>query len=111
MDTNKERDVAGAVEWQLLELLSSAPKLAELPIAPLHGLNDLARLELALRQFADIHRSRQSKSLIRKVQAILCAARARLRADAPVSHSSGMSAQQVSYPDTQPAAEDSQLAT
>lgn len=104
MKTSKEREVAADVERQLLDLLLSSPKLAELPIAPLRGLNDLVRLELALRQFADIHRSGRSKALIRNVQAIFSAARARLREGAPVSDSSGLSTQKVALPDTQPAA-------
>lgn len=102
MDTSKEHEVAGDVERQLSELRSASPNLSELPITPLRGLPDLVRLELALRQFAEIHRSGQSKALIRRIKSILAVARERLLGTTAVS-GSGLQAAETTFPDTQPA--------
>jgi len=45
------------IERELVALLTRLPKLGELPIAPLRGVDDLVRLELARQRFAQIHRS------------------------------------------------------
>lgn len=71
--------IALDVERQLKALRASSPTLGELPIAPLRGVDDLVRLEIALRRFSKIHRSKRSKALIRAVRSTLDAARARLR--------------------------------
>lgn len=103
MDRSTELEVALDVERQLEALLVCLPSLSELPIWPLHGVDDLVRLELALRRFAEIHRSKRSKARIRAVRMILDAARARLREAAAVDHSE-LRAHQVPFRDTQPAA-------
>jgi hypothetical protein len=101
VDANTEREVARAVERQLAVLVLGFPSLLELPISPLSGVPDLVRLELAAQRFAEIHRSRRSKKLIREVGAILRVARARLRESAAV-HSPGFRARQTPFHDTQP---------
>lgn len=78
MSTISELVVALDVEWRLGLLLVRAPTLSELPIAPLRSVDDLVRLEIALRRFSEIHRSKRSKVLIRTVRRTLDAARARL---------------------------------
>lgn len=103
MGTSAERKAAAHVERQLERLRVVSPIVSELPIAPLHGLADLVRLELALRRFAEIHRSNQSKALIRAIATILRAARSRLRDDAPAP-SFGADALHTPFRDTQPAA-------
>jgi hypothetical protein len=102
VDTSNERDVAGDVERQLSELRTTSPSLSELPITPLRGLPDLVRLELALRQFAEIHRSGRNKALIRTIKSILSVARERLLGTTAVS-GSGLQAEETAFPDTQPA--------
>ena len=102
MDRSAELEVALDVERQLAALLVSLPGLSELPIAPLRGVDDLVRLEIALRRFAEIHRSKRSKARIRAVRTILEATRARLREVAKAG-SLGLSAHQVPFRDTQPA--------
>ena len=79
------------------------PKLNELPIAPLRRVHDLVRLELALQRFAEIHRSKRSKVLIRAVRNLLEGARFRLR-EAAAADGSGLRAHQVPFHDTRPAA-------
>jgi hypothetical protein len=101
VDTNNEHEVACDVERQLLELLVSSPSLSGLPIARLRGLSDLVRLELALRRFAEIHRSGQSRALIRRVKGILSAARRRLLGAA--INSPGLHAHETALLETQPA--------
>ena len=71
--------IALDVERQLKALRASSPTLGELPITPLRGVDDLVRLEIALRRFSEIHRSKRSKALIRAVRSTLDAARTRLR--------------------------------
>jgi hypothetical protein len=102
MHTSTERQVAANVERQIVGLLANSPKLIELPIAPLHGLPDLVRLELALLRFAKIHRSRRSKLAIRRVKAILWDARARIRGDADTRRSI-LDTYRVSFLDIRPA--------
>ena len=58
------------------------------------------RLELALRQFAEIHRSGQSKALVRRVKSILSMARERLLGTV---NNSGIRTQENTFSDTQPA--------
>jgi hypothetical protein len=79
VDTRTEREVAHDVEQELAELLVSSPRLAQLPIAPLRGIADLVRLELALRLFADNSRDERGGRLVREVEVILWRARSRLR--------------------------------
>jgi hypothetical protein len=79
LDRGTELEVALNVERQLEALLASLPSLSELPISPLRGVDDLVRLELAFRRFAEIYRSKRSKARIRAVRMILETARARLR--------------------------------
>jgi hypothetical protein len=93
---NVEAQVATNVERQLGTLLLSAPTLSELPIAPLRDISDLIRLEIALKRFAEMHRSKQSKMLVGRVRRILGAARNRLQAVR-----AGVAAM---FPDTEPAA-------
>lgn len=62
-----------------MTLSLSAPTLCELPIAPLRGADDLVRLELALRRFAEIHRSTSSKLLLGSVRIMLERACFRIR--------------------------------
>jgi hypothetical protein len=102
MHRSAELEVALDVERQLAMLVTSLPKPCELPIAPLRSVEDLVRLELALPRFAEIHRSKRSKVLIRAVRAILESARANLRKTTPSSNS-GLGAHQGSFRDTQPA--------
>jgi hypothetical protein len=102
VDTAVELEVARDVEHQLAALHVDSPVLSELPIAPLRGVADLVRLELSLRRFVEIHRSRRSRALIREIKAILRPARYRLREAAVASL--GSSAPQIPFPDTQPAA-------
>lgn len=94
---SKECEVAGDVERQLQAQRAISPKLAELPITPLRGLADLVHLELALQRFAQIHRSKRSKALIRSIRAILEGARARLREERATSPS-GLPALHSAYP-------------
>jgi hypothetical protein len=103
VDRSAELEVALDVERQLAALLVSVPDLSELPIAPLRCVDDLVRLELALRRFAEIHRSKRSKARIRAVRGILETARARLR-EAAKAEGSKLSSHQVPFRDTQPAA-------
>ena len=79
MDTTIEAKIARDVEQELARLLVRSPKLAELPITALFGVDDLLRLELALDRFAQVHVSERSKRLIETVRAILSVARTRLR--------------------------------
>lgn len=79
MDPTVEARIARDVEKHLARLLIRSPKLAQLPITPLLGVNDLIRLELALEHFAQVHGSRRSKRLIEAVRTILTVARTRLR--------------------------------
>jgi hypothetical protein len=101
MNRSAETEVALGVERQLETLVTSLPSLSELPIWPLCGVDDLVRLELALLRFAKVHRSKRSKAQIRAVQAILEAARARLR-DARADRSERR-AHQTPFRDTLPA--------
>lgn len=103
MDANTELEVVRDLERQLAALSLGAPSLCELPFAPLRGVDDLVRLELALPRFAEIHRSKRSKLLIGAVRILLQGARARLREMAPVSRVA-LRAHQVPFRDTQPAA-------
>lgn len=98
-----ELEVARDVENQLAALLASSPSLAELPIAPLRGVADLVRLELALARFAAVHRSKRSKVLIGGVRTLLGIARAKLRAGHSVGRA-GSRPNQTQLRDTQPAA-------
>ena len=63
MSARPELEVALEVERRLASLLVGSPALSELPIAPLRGVSDLVRLELALRRFAEIHRFKRSQVL------------------------------------------------
>jgi len=103
VSTIAELVVALDVERQLGVLLGSSPTLSELPIAPLRGVDDLVRLEIALRRFSEVHRSKRSKALIRAVRTSLDAARARLR-EPVAADSPGLHAQRVPFRDTQQAA-------
>jgi hypothetical protein len=98
-----ELEVARDIERQLVALLARLPKLSELPIAPLRGVDDLIRLELALKNFAQIHRSKRSKLMISAVRILLEGARTRLREVVAVK-AEGWRAHQVPFRDTQPAA-------
>jgi len=104
VDTSTELQVASDVERQLAALRVNSPVLLELelPIAPLREVADLVRLELALRRFAEIHRSRRSRVLIRAIRAILGMARDRLREASTAGFASR--ARQIPFRDTQPAA-------
>jgi hypothetical protein len=86
MDATIETKVARGVQHQLARLAIRSAKLAELPITPLFDVNDLIRLELALEQFAQVHRSGRSKRLVEAVRAILSVARTRLRVANAVKH-------------------------
>ena len=86
MDATIETKVARDVEHQLARLLIRSAKLAELPITPLFDVNDLIRLELALEQFAQVHRSGRSKRLVEAVRTILSVARTRLRVASAIRH-------------------------
>jgi hypothetical protein len=79
MNPTIEARIARDVETHLARLLIRSPKLLELPITPLSGVNDLIRLELALERFAQVHNSARSKRLIEAVRTILSVARTRLR--------------------------------
>lgn len=79
MDPKIETRIARDVEKHLSRLLTSSPKLAQLPIAPLFSVSDLIRLEIALERFAQLHSSARSKRLVEAVRTILSVARARLR--------------------------------
>lgn len=103
MDKIAEQEVARDVELQLRALVARLPKLSKLPIAPLRGVDDLVRLELALRRFAEVHRSKRSKLLISAVRLLLDDARSRLRKVAAVG-GEGWRAHQIPFRDTQPAA-------
>jgi hypothetical protein len=103
MDRHAELEVALDVEVRLAALEVSSPSLSELPIAPLRGVADLVRLELALPRFAAIHRSKRSKVLISGVRTLLALARARLRAELSVERS-GSRPNHSRVHDTQPAA-------
>jgi hypothetical protein len=81
-----EVKVAQDVEQQLARMVVRSPKLAELPITPLFGVDDLVRLELALDRFAEVHISRRSKRLVETVRAILGVARTRLRVVGAIRH-------------------------
>ena len=102
MSTSLELEAVLEVERRLASLLIGSPGLSELPIAPLRGVSDLVRLELALRRFAEIHRSRRSKVLVGKVRRILGVARARLRREVKVENSEARG-RRIDCPDTQPA--------
>jgi hypothetical protein len=102
MHRSIDLEVALDVERQLAMLAASLPTLAELPIAPLRGVDDLVRLELALPRFAEVHRSKRSKVLIRAVRTILESARANVRKTVPAA-SQGLGTYQVPFRDTQPA--------
>lgn len=103
MDAKTELDVVLDLERQLAALSVSAPSLCELPIAPLRGVDDLIRLELALSRFAAIHRSKRSKVLIGGVRTLLGVARAKLRAEPSVGRSESHP-NKTPFRDTQPAA-------
>jgi hypothetical protein len=103
MNTTPELEVALDVERRLTLLLLDSTSLLELPIAPLRGIADLVRLELALERFARIHRSKRSNVLINRVRTILSLARAKLRPEPAVGRS-GPRAHQTRFRDTQPAA-------
>ncbi len=103
MKSIPELEVARDIERQLVALLARLPKLSELPIAPLRGVDDLIRLELALKNFAQIHRSKRSKLMISAVRILLEGARTRLREVVEVK-AEGWRAHQVPFRDTQPAA-------
>jgi hypothetical protein len=79
MDRKVERRIAREVEKNLSGLLSSYPKLARLPIAPLFCVRDLIRLEIALEHFARSRHSARSKRLVEAVTPILSVARTRMR--------------------------------
>jgi hypothetical protein len=102
VDTSAELQVASDVERQLAALRVNSPVLLELPIAPLRKVADLVRLEIALRRFAEIHRSRRSRVLIRAIRAMLLMARDRLREASTAGF--GSRARQIPFRDTQPAA-------
>jgi hypothetical protein len=102
VDQSAELEVSLDAERQLAELIVSLPSLSELPVWPLRCVDDLVRLELALRRFAEIHRSKRSKASIRAVRAILDAARARLR-EAAAADGAELRADQLPFRDTQPA--------
>lgn len=99
LNRSAELEVALDVEHQLEALVVSLPSLSELPIWPLRGVDDLVRLELALRRFAEIHRSKRSKARIRAVRTILEAARARIRQAASADRLK-LRARQVPFRDT-----------
>jgi len=99
-----ELEVARDIERRLVALLARLPKLGELPIAPLRGVDDLIRLELALKNFALIHRSKRSKLMISAVRILLEGARTRLR-EAVTDKAEGWRTHQVPFRDTQPAAQ------
>jgi hypothetical protein len=103
VDANTELEIVRELERQLAALSLRAPSLCELPFAPLRGVDDLVRLELALPRFAEIHRSKRSKLLIGAVRILLQGARARLREMAPVNRVA-LRTHQVPFRDTQPAA-------
>jgi hypothetical protein len=86
MDATIETKVARDVEHHLARLVIRSAKLAELPITPLFDVNDLIRLELALEQFAQVHRSGRSKRLVEAVRTILSVARTRLRVASAIRH-------------------------
>jgi hypothetical protein len=102
MDTNTELEIILDLERQFTTLLVSTPRLGELPIAPLRGVEDLVRLELALRRFARLHRSRRSKLLVGSVRLLLDGARSRLRAAAAPDRVD-LRTHLVAFRDTQPA--------
>ena len=99
LNRSSELEVALEVEHQLEALVDSLPSLSELPIWPLRGVDDLVRLELALRRFAEIHRSKRSKARIRAVRTILEAARTRIR-EAAATDRLELRAHQVPFRDT-----------
>jgi hypothetical protein len=101
MNASQELEVALEVERRLASLLVGSPVLSGLPIAPLRGVSDLVRLELALSRFAEIHRSRHSKVVVARVRRILGIARARLRMEVEVENSESRDTRIV-FPDTQP---------
>jgi hypothetical protein len=103
VDANTELEIVRELERQLAALSLRAPSLCELPFAPLRGVDDLVRLELALPRFAEIHRSKRSKLLIGAVRILLQGARARLREVPPVNRVA-LRTHQVPFRDTQPAA-------
>jgi hypothetical protein len=103
VSTIAELVVSLDVERQLGVLLVSSPALSELPIAPLRAVDDLVRLEFALRRFTEVHRSKRSKALIRAVRTILEVARARLREEVAADRT-GSRAHKVPLHETQPAA-------
>jgi hypothetical protein len=103
VSASSELQAATDVERQLATLLLSAPGLSELPIAPLRGIGDLVRLEIALQRFAEIHRSKRSKMLIGRVRRILGVARARLRVEPAIDRSESRGGR-TQFSDTQPAA-------
>jgi hypothetical protein len=103
MSARPELQVALEVERRLASLRVGSPALSELPIAPLRGVSDLVRLELALRGFAEIHRSRRSKVLVGRVRRILGAARARLRVETEIERLEARGGH-TQFSDTQPAA-------
>lgn len=78
MDAHMEAKIARDAEDQLARLVIRAPRLAELPITPLFGTDDLVRLELALQRFAQVHRSHRSRRLVESVREVLSVARTRL---------------------------------
>ena len=101
MSARAELEVALEVERRLASLLIGWSALSELPIAPLRGVGDLVRLELALQRFAAIHRSRRSKVLVSRVRRILGVARTRLRMEVAVENSEARG-RHIDFPDTQP---------
>jgi hypothetical protein len=96
VNANTELEISLDLERRLLALSLSAPTLCELPIAPLRGVDDLDQLELALRRFAQIHRSTGSKLLLGSVRIMLERARFRIREAAAVERL-GLRAHQVPF--------------
>ena len=68
MDPKIETRIARDVEKHLSRLLTSYPKLARLPIAPLFSVSDLIRLEFALERFAQSHGSVAEQAACRSGQ-------------------------------------------
>jgi hypothetical protein len=96
VNANTELEISLDLERRLLALSLSAPTLCDLPIAPLRGVDDLDQLELALRRFAQIHRSTGSKLLLGSVRIMLERARFRIREAAAVERL-GLRAHQVPF--------------
>jgi hypothetical protein len=74
--------IAAAVQAQLEDLSSRWPQLILLPIAPLRGVEDLIRLELAVRREQRPEGLLEDERLADAMRVILGMARARWRTDA-----------------------------